>query len=262
MKNRIVTLLLLAGLLFAVLALVPRLGALRLPDNNRDYQPQQPVAFSHRLHAGELQVDCRYCHSGVKRSRHAGIPAINVCMNCHEFVTATRAQVRASELEAKAKGAPAPTRVLSPEIAKLYRALGRNEEGVQAFAPEPIEWIRIHSLPDFVAFDHRPHEAAGVPCQKCHGPIETMERVRQAEALSMGFCVNCHRSSLVTSEVRPRSLEQGATDDLAVSDMAVPDRVVGDPATSVDLVNTEKPAADLPHQITGPASTDCSKCHY
>ena len=194
MKKRMFTLLLLVGVLYAGSMLVPKLNALRLPDNHRDFQPEQPIAYSHRLHAGELQIDCEYCHSGARRSRHAGIPAAEVCMNCHSYVTSTRAQLRAAEAEAEAAGQTPPTKVMSPEIRKLYDAFDLTDEGESRGGDRhPIEWVRIHQLPDFAVFDHRPHVAADVPCQKCHGPIETMERVRQSESLSMGFCVNCHR---------------------------------------------------------------------
>lgn len=194
MGNRILTVLLLVGIAFASLALVPRIGSLRLPGNHEGFEPQQPIQYSHRLHAGELSIDCRYCHSGAERSRHAGIPAASVCMSCHRFVTAARSAVRAEEIAAEEEGRPAQ-RVIAPELAKLYDALGLDD----ALQPDPdkpqqpVEWIRIHQLPDFAFFDHRPHMAAGVECQSCHGPIETMERVRQVQSLSMGWCIDCHR---------------------------------------------------------------------
>jgi hypothetical protein len=193
--QRIVTLVLLVGMTFAALALVPRLAALRLPGNHAGYQPAQPIAYSHRLHAGELQIPCAYCHSGAQRSRTAGIPAASTCMNCHRFVTAPRSAVRAEELAAKAEGRK-PGRVVSAEIQKIYDALGlgpdlKPDPGRE---PRPIEWQRVHKVPDFAVFDHRPHVAAGVACQKCHGPVETMEVMRQVETLSMGWCVACHRN--------------------------------------------------------------------
>jgi hypothetical protein len=115
-------------------------------------------------------------------------------MNCHRFITASRSAVRAEELRAEEE-AREPGRVVSPELAKLYGALGLGEDLLPdpSLGQQPIEWVRIHKLPDFVAFDHRPHLYAGIACQKCHGPIETMERVRQVRSLSMGWCVNCHR---------------------------------------------------------------------
>jgi hypothetical protein len=145
----------------------------------------QPIAYSHRLHAGEMQIQCQYCHFGADKSRHAGIPPASVCMNCHKFVTASLGAVRAEDEDAaKEKRAPRP--IVSPELRKLYDAVNTGT---------PIAWNRIHSLPDFVYFDHRPHVNAGVACQQCHGPVEAMERVRQVSDLTMGWCVNCHRDS-------------------------------------------------------------------
>ena len=183
MNGRIVTIVLAVAALFSGIALVPRLIAMRLPGNNAGFEPAQPIVFSHRLHAGDLNIQCEYCHSGAQRSRHAGIPAASTCMNCHKFIAARRADIRAEEERAKNEHRK-PRPVVSKEINKLYLAL----KGGQ-----PIRWNRIHQVPDFVYFDHRPHVAAGLECQKCHGPVETMERVRQVEALNMGWCVNCHR---------------------------------------------------------------------
>ena len=195
MNKRITTLTLLAALLLGLFALVPKLIGLRLPGNDEGFEPTQPIAYSHRLHAGELGVDCQYCHSGAKRSRYAGIPAAAVCMNCHRFISASRSAVRAEEMLAEEEGRE-PNRVVSPELAKLYTALALGPDLLPdpALEPQPIEWIRIYSLPDFAVFDHRPHVYAGVACQNCHGPVETMERVRQVRSLSMGWCVNCHRN--------------------------------------------------------------------
>ena len=182
---------------FAVLvSLLPRLGQARVPGDHQGYRPTQPIAYSHRLHAGELGIDCLYCHGGAERSRHAGIPSANVCMNCHRFVAAPWGEVLAEQARAKTEGRP-PRRLVSPEIRKLYDALGLNDEGERdpAKTPSPIRWKQVHRVPDFVYFDHRAHVAAGVACQKCHGSVETMERVRQEENLSMGWCVNCHRDA-------------------------------------------------------------------
>ncbi|GBC79077.1 Menaquinone reductase, multiheme cytochrome c subunit [bacterium HR09] len=183
---------------------------LRLPGNDVGYEPDQPIAFSHRLHAGELAIDCLYCHFGAERSRHAGIPAASVCMNCHRFVTAPLGAVRAEEAKAKKEGR-APGLVVSPELAKLYRALGLNEklQPEPGAPPQPIAWVRVHRLPDFVYFDHRPHVLSGVTCQTCHGPVETMERLRQASDLTMGWCVNCHRTP---REVKPGTVLTASVD--------------------------------------------------
>lgn len=214
MKSRIFTLLLVVGVVYGGLLLGPKLGAVRLPDNHRDFQPEQPIAYSHRLHAGELQVDCQYCHSGARRSPKAGIPTVEVCMNCHTYVTATRAQVRAAEAEANAQGLEPPTRVMSPEIVKLFSALGYTSDGLPNGDAQPVAWLQVHKLPDFAVFDHRPHVAADVTCQTCHGPVETMERVRQVESLSMGFCVNCHRVPAVDSgSLEPPTKEGQASTD-------------------------------------------------
>ena len=183
MNSRILTIVLAVAVVFSALALVPRLRATRLPGDHRDFEPVQAIEFSHRLHAGELGVQCLYCHSDAERSRHAGVPAASTCMNCHRFVKAKRATVRAEEVLAKKEGRK-PRLVVAPEIKKL-------EDAVKSSTP--IRWTRIHQVPDFVYFDHRPHVSAGVQCQKCHGPVETMERVRQMESLNMGWCVNCHR---------------------------------------------------------------------
>ena len=183
MNSRILTILLGVGVLFAAIALVPRVMATRLPGDHRGFEPVQPIEYSHRLHAGELAIPCLYCHSGAERSRYAGIPAASTCMNCHRFVKAKRSTVRAEEELAKKEGRK-PRLVVAAEVAKLEKAVKTKT---------PIRWTRIHQVPDFVYFDHRPHVAAGLACQKCHGPIETMERVRQMESLNMGWCVNCHR---------------------------------------------------------------------
>ncbi len=196
MGSRMLTVVLLVGLFFSVLALVPQITALRLPGNQQGYEPPQPIAFSHRLHAGELGIACLYCHSGAEKSRHAGIPAASTCMNCHREVTAPFGAVRAEEAAAKKEGRK-PERIVSPELQKLYDALALNEKLQRdpEKMPVAIAWNKIHNTPDFVYFDHRPHVAAGVSCQQCHGPVEAMDRVRQVSSLSMGWCVNCHRDA-------------------------------------------------------------------
>jgi hypothetical protein len=157
------------------------------------------MAFSHRLHAGELGISCLYCHGGAETSKHAGLPASSLCMNCHSTVTAPRGAVLAEEEAAKKEGRK-PRPIVSDELRKLYAALGLDDNlrPVPGKKPQPIPWVKVHNLPDFACFDHRGHVAAGVACQRCHGPVETMERVRQVETLSMGWCVNCHREANAT----------------------------------------------------------------
>ncbi len=196
MSSRILTLVLLLGLGNSALVFMSQMDALHLPGNQQGYEPPQPIAFSHRLHAGELQVSCLYCHYGAEKSRHAGIPAASVCINCHQFVTAPLGALRAEDDLAKKEGRR-PRRIVSPELQKLYDALAL--DGNLARDPGkalmPIAWNRVHTLPDFAYFDHRPHVNAEVSCQQCHGPVETMEQVRQEQNLTMGWCVNCHRDA-------------------------------------------------------------------
>ncbi len=194
MKPYLTTLVLLIAVAFCLAALVPQMGSIHLTGNQQGYAPAQPLAFSHRLHAGELQIDCRYCHQAAETSRHAGVPAASVCMNCHKVITATLGALRAED-EAAEQAQRKPQRVISPELQKLYDALALDEklQPRAGGAPMPLQWVKIHNVPDYVYFDHRAHVGAGVACQKCHGPVETMERVHQVEDLSMGWCVNCHR---------------------------------------------------------------------
>ncbi|MCH7908478.1 MAG: cytochrome c3 family protein [Candidatus Hydrogenedentes bacterium] len=204
MTKEIWTYLLLTGVALGVLGVTIRAQSFHLVGNHQDYAPTQPLAFSHRLHAGEMSIDCQYCHSGAETSRHAGIPATSVCMNCHKFVTSTFGAMQAEDRTATEEDRPVQP-VISDELQKLYATLGlEGAEAIAAWNPlevtpakadsmEPMPWVKVHNLPDFVYFDHRPHVNVGLECQKCHGNVETMERIRQVETLAMGWCVNCHR---------------------------------------------------------------------
>ena len=178
-----------AGLATALAASLATLTiAWRAPGNNQGYAPVQPIAFSHKLHSGDMEIPCAYCHLSTETSRYAGIPALSTCMNCHKYVTASSAaQKQAKPVESR-------------ELRKLYDALALDEalKPIAGKAPKPIAWKRVHQLPDFVYFDHRAHITAAVTCERCHGPIDTMDRVRQFETLSMGWCVDCHRDANVT----------------------------------------------------------------
>ena len=147
------------------------------------YQPEQPIAFSHKIHAGENAVDCNYCHSGARHSKSAGVPSANVCMNCHTYINEGRSD----------EG--------TQEISKIYAAIGFDPESrtyIEGYEQQPIEWIRIHNLPDLAYFNHSQHvSVAGVECQECHGPIQEMEVVEQYSPLTMGWCINCHRETKV-----------------------------------------------------------------
>ncbi|MEW6752801.1 MAG: cytochrome c3 family protein [Candidatus Latescibacterota bacterium] len=214
MGHRLLTVVLGTALVASLVLLLPGVGALRLPGVQRGYEPAQPIAYSHRLHAGELEIPCLYCHFGAETSRHAGIPPASVCMNCHSFVTAPLGAVRAEDEAARQEGRE-PRRVVSPELAKLYAALGLGEDlkPDPARQREPIAWVKVHNVPDFVSFDHRPHVAAQVACQTCHGPVESMERVRQVADLTMGWCIACHRDPQgagVAGEPAPASTDCAA----------------------------------------------------
>ncbi|MFC5625850.1 c-type cytochrome [Algoriphagus winogradskyi] len=139
------------------------------------YAPEQPIAYSHALHAGTLEIECQYCHTGVEIGRSANIPSANICMNCHTHVQ-------------NVQGAEG----VSPEIQKIYDAVDNNQ---------PIEWVRVHNLPDLAYFNHSQHVVVGeVECQTCHGPIQEMEVVGQHSALTMGWCIDCHRQTEITTE--------------------------------------------------------------
>lgn len=194
MTSRTLTFVLLTGILFAAVLVLHSLPNVNLPGNHQGYEPVQPIAYSHRLHAGELAIPCLYCHFGAQTSRHAGVPPVNVCMNCHKFVTTTLGAIREEDKLAE-KEQRDPRMIVSKEIQKIYDAMALDSEMKRDPDKEtkPVEWIKINNLPDFVYFDHSRHVNSGVACQTCHGAIETMERVRQEPDLSMGWCVNCHR---------------------------------------------------------------------
>ena len=150
------------------------------------YQPKQPVNYSHKIHAGELGIDCRYCHVNVEKSKAASIPSTEICMNCHNVVKKD-----------------------SPEIMKLKESWTNNK---------PIEWVKVHSLPDYVYFDHSRHVNSGISCYSCHGRIDQMKVVHQVEPLSMGWCLDCHRHP--ENHLRPKEfvtkLDWKADDQLAL----------------------------------------------
>jgi hypothetical protein len=158
---------------------------------NKDYQPEQPIYYSHKVHAGTNQISCLYCHGGAYEGRHANIPAVNMCMNCHMAITEYKGDKLFREDGSEVNG--------TAEIQKIYAASGWDPK-VKKYTGEPkaIEWTRIHNLPDYVYFNHSQHTRAGkVQCQTCHGPIQEMNEVKQYADLSMGWCINCHRESKV-----------------------------------------------------------------
>ncbi|WP_461533588.1 c-type cytochrome [Sinomicrobium sp.] len=160
---------------------------------DQGYEPVQPIHFSHRIHAGDNEIDCKYCHSSARVSKTSGIPSLNVCMNCHKNIMEVAPETATAE-HSKA--------FYDGEIQKLYEAVGWDVQN-QAYTGEtkPVKWVKIHNLPDFVYFNHSQHvTVAGLECQKCHGPIEEMEVVSQYSPLTMGWCVECHRTTDVRME--------------------------------------------------------------
>ncbi|MBA4850669.1 c-type cytochrome [Emticicia sp. BO119] len=136
---------------------------------HQGYAPKQPISFSHKLHAGEMKINCAYCHTGVYKGKQSGIPSANICMNCHNTIKRE-----------------------SPEIQKIYTAINDNK---------PIEWVRVHNLPDLAYFNHAQHtNVGGLDCKNCHGDIDKMEVVEQRSTLTMGWCIDCHRKTEVNGK--------------------------------------------------------------
>lgn len=186
------------------------------------YAPEQPIKFSHELHAGQNKIACVYCHSGVEKSKHANIPSANVCMNCHTYIQ---------------QGPNYGTE----EISKIYAALDYNAE-TRTYGPntKPIKWVRVHSLPDHVYFNHSQHVTVGkIECAQCHGPVDSMAVVQQYSPLTMGWCINCHRETEVKVE------GNGYYEELHKKFKESPDYKKGDPFTVEKIGGLE-----------------CSKCHY
>ena len=184
------------------------------------YQPTQPIAFSHALHAGQYEIECQYCHTGVTLGKSANIPSPNICMNCHMSI----------------KNVGGATGV-SPEIAKIYAAIDFDPEtGEYGDNTKPIEWVRIHNLPDLAYFNHAQHvKVGGLECQTCHGEIQEMEVVYQHATLTMGWCINCHRETEVNSK-----------------DNAYYDK----------LVELHKESSKEPMTVEDIGGLECAKCHY
>ena len=174
---------------------------------NVGFAPVQPVPFSHALHAGELALDCRYCHTTVEVAARAAVPPTETCMNCHQRI-----------------------RTQSERLKPVFDSWSTGE---------PVHWKRVHDLPDYVYFDHSAHVTRGVGCVSCHGRIDTMERVRQEQPLSMGWCLECHRNP--APNLRPQ--------EFVTSMDWQPDR----PAAEV--------GAEIQKQRNLKPSTDCSTCH-
>ena len=160
---------------------------------DQNYEPIQPIHYSHRIHAGSNGISCKYCHSSARVSKHSGIPSLNVCMNCHKNIAEVSDTTATPEYSKS---------FYDGEIQKLYKAVGW-DQSTQKYTgkTEPVKWIRIHNLPDFVYFNHSQHvTVAGIECQTCHGPVQTYEIMKQFSPLTMGWCINCHRKTEVKME--------------------------------------------------------------
>ena len=211
-------------------------GAIGL-GRTRDYQPEQPIFYSHKVHAGTNQISCLYCHGNAWESKHAAIPSLNVCMNCHAAINEYKGEKLFREDGKEVDG--------TAEIQKLYSFTGYDPKaGKYTEQGKPVEWIKIHNLPDHVFFSHAQHIRAGkVQCQTCHGPIQEMNEVRQLAELSMGWCINCHRTTKVDF---PDSTGNG-NKFYSIYEKFHNDLKSG----NLDSVTVEK--------IGG---TECQKCHY
>jgi cytochrome c551/c552 len=199
---------------------------------SKDYQPEQPIYYSHKVHAGINQINCLYCHGGAQEGKHSNIPSVNVCMNCHMAINEYKGEALYTE-DGKAVDGTA-------EIQKLYKYAGFTPgQPWDASKAKPIDWVKIHNLPDHVYFNHAQHVTAGkVACQTCHGEIQKMDEVYQFSDLSMGWCINCHRETKVQfTENGFYSIYEKFHEDLKNGKM--------------DSVTVEK--------IGG---TECQKCHY
>lgn len=165
-------------------------GAMAL-GRSKDYQPEQPIFYSHKVHAGINQINCQYCHIGVYQGKQATIPSVNICMNCHKAINEYKGEKIFNEAGDEVNG--------TAEIQKLYKYAGyESGKPWDETKAKPIEWVRIHNLPDHVYFNHSQHVKAGqVACQTCHGEITKMSEVKQFADLSMGWCINCHRETQV-----------------------------------------------------------------
>jgi mono/diheme cytochrome c family protein len=147
------------------------------------YQPSQPIAFSHKIHAGQYEIECKYCHTGAMKGKQANIPSTNICMNCHS-------QIKVGTVTGEG------------EIAKIYKAAGFDPStSTYSGKTQPVEWVRIHNLPDLAYFNHSQHvNVGGIVCQTCHGPIQEMDVVKQYSLLTMGWCIDCHRKTDVNTK--------------------------------------------------------------
>lgn len=203
---------------------------------DQGYAPVQPIHYSHRIHAGVNKIECTYCHSSARVSKHSGIPSLNVCMNCHKSIYEYKGTPEGPSAEDLANGYT--NEFYTKEIKKLYEAVGW-DEGTQSYTGEskPVKWVRIHNLPDFAYFNHSQHVTVGeIECQTCHGPVEEMEIMYQYSPLTMGWCINCHRET-----------------NIKVADNAYYEKIHAELSKKYEV--EELTAAQM-------GGLECGKCHY
>jgi mono/diheme cytochrome c family protein len=215
-------------------------GAIGL-GRQKAYEPRQPIFYSHRVHAGVNQISCLYCHGNAWESRHAAVPSVNVCMNCHKTI-------QSYEKGPKLFDATGNEVNGTDEIQKLYKYAGYDPANPTKWTPamikQPVEWIKIHNLPDHVYFSHAQHVRAGkVQCQTCHGSITEMDEVKQFAELSMGWCINCHRTTKVNFDY---------TDSTGNKFYSIYEKFHND-------IKSGKMDSVTVQDIGG---TECQKCHY
>lgn len=236
-KNK-VYLLILSLVLFVLAGYFLANGAIGL-GRTKDYEPVQPIFYSHKVHAGTNQINCLYCHGGAQQGKQANIPSINICMNCHMAISEYNGPKIYDGEGNEVNG--------TAEIQKLYKYAGFNPTVSKiwdASKAKPVEWIRIHNLPDHVYFNHSQHIVAGrQQCQTCHGEIQKMDEVKQFADLSMGWCVNCHRQT----KVQFNDDKGGGNKFYSIYEKFHEEIKQG----KLDSVTVEK--------VGG---TECQKCHY
>lgn len=220
-------------LLFVVGGYFTIQGAIGL-GRQQDYMPEQPIFYSHKVHAGINQINCLYCHSSAEKSKHAMIPSENVCMNCHKAINEYTGPDLFTAEGKKVNG--------TAEIQKLYDHVGWDPVAAKYTKPgQPIEWTKIHNLPDHVYFNHSQHVKAGqVQCQTCHGEIQNMDEVHQFADLSMGWCINCHRTTKV------QFVENNYYSIFEKLHQDIKDKKISGEDVTVEMVG----------------GTECQKCHY
>lgn len=187
------------GIVAAVIIVLFFGGLLDLMDGafkigvHQGYKPEQPIKFSHKIHAGDDKIDCNYCHSSARHSKTSGIPSLNVCMNCHKAIDGSSGKTFMYDGKQYS---------MTEEIQKIYDYLDYDKD-TQTYGdnPTPVKWVKVHNLPDHVFFSHEQHVTVGEQkCQTCHGPVEEMEVVDQYAPLTMKWCVECHKETAVSTE--------------------------------------------------------------